>query len=102
MGEGITVGFDALQRAKIVGTRMAGLRGGTGEFTLPNSKISIHLPVEQLYQVNAAPRETFTPAYLVDLAYARGDDPIFERGLEILERDLRRVTGVWGASSPQP
>ena len=88
MGEGITIGFDALQRAKIVGTEMAGLSGGTAEFTLPNSKISIHLPTEQLYQVNGARREIFTPAYLVDLAGSQGDDPIFERGVEVLERDL--------------
>ena len=67
---------------------MAGLSGGTAEFTLPNSKISIHLPTEQLYQVNGARREIFTPAYLVDLAGSQGDDPIFERGVEVLERDL--------------
>jgi carboxyl-terminal processing protease len=27
MGEGITIGFDAMKRAKIVGTPMAGLLG---------------------------------------------------------------------------
>ena len=86
MGEGIAIGFDALHRAAIVGTAMAGLRGGTDEFTLPNSKIPVHFPVERLYRVNGAPRETFTPALLVDLVGAHGDDPILARGLEALER----------------
>jgi carboxyl-terminal processing protease len=88
MGEGIAVGFDALHRASIVGTAMARLRGGTGEFTLPNLKLAVHLPVERLYQVNGAPRETFTPPYHVDLAQARGEDPILERGLEVLRHEV--------------
>lgn len=91
MGEGIAIGFDALHRGKLVGTQMAGLCGGTDEVTLPNSQISIHLPTERLYRLNGAPRETFIPAYFVDLAAARGDDPIFERGLEVLERDLHGI-----------
>lgn len=89
MGEGLAIGFDALRRAQIVGTSMAGLRGGTGEITLPNSGIPLHLPVEKLYQVRGAPRETFKPPYSVDLAHAQGDDPILARGLDVLERDLR-------------
>ncbi|HEX9138428.1 MAG TPA: S41 family peptidase [Steroidobacteraceae bacterium] len=87
MGEGIAIGFDALRRAQIVGTAMAGLRGGTGEFTLPNSKISVHIPVERLYRVNGTPRETFMPSLLVDLVHARGDDPILALGLKVLENE---------------
>ena len=86
MGEGIAIGFDALHHAEIVGTPMARLRGGTGEFTLPNSKIPVHFPIERLYQVNGAAREIFTPRYLVDLTHARGEDPILARGLKVLER----------------
>jgi len=89
MGEGMTIGFDALHRAKIVGTPMAGLRGGTGEFTLPNSKISVHFPIERLYRVNGAPRETFVPPYLVDLGHENGDDPILARGIKVVEGEMR-------------
>ena len=89
MGEGMTIGLDALRRARIVGTRMAGLCGGTDEFTLPNIKISVHLPVERLYRVNGAPRETFAPPDLVDLDHARGDDPILTRGNEVVKREMR-------------
>jgi C-terminal processing protease CtpA/Prc len=92
MGEGMTIGFDALHRARIVGAPMAGLRGGTGEFTLPNSKISVHFPVERLYRVNGAPRETFAPPFLVDLAHKSGDDPILARGLRVIEDEMRSAS----------
>jgi carboxyl-terminal processing protease len=88
MGEGIAIGFHALHRAKIVGTPMAGLRGGTGEFTLPNSKISLHFPIERLYQVNGEPRETFVPDYIVDLAHENENDPILARGIEVVEGEM--------------
>ncbi len=89
MGEGMTIGFDALHRAKIVGTSMAGLCGGTGEFTLPKLKISVHFPIERLYRVNGEPRETFAPPYLVDLAHESGDDLILARGLKVMEGEMR-------------
>ena len=49
MGEGMTVGLDALGRAEIVGTRMAGLCGATSSFTLPKSGIGVNFPTERLY-----------------------------------------------------
>jgi len=87
MGEGMAIGLDALRRAQVVGTAMARLRGGTEELTLPNSKVSVHFPVERLYRVNGAPRETFSPSLLVDLVPAGGDDPILARGLHTLENE---------------
>ena len=90
MGEGMAIGFDGLHRAHIVGTRMAGLRGGTGEFTLPASGLQVHFPVERLYRVNGAPREAFVPSDSVDLATAQGDDPILARGLRVLAGEMRR------------
>lgn len=79
MGEGMTIGFDALHRATIVGTAMAGLAGGTSAFTLPNSRITVHLPSERLYHVDGTRREQWRPRILVDPAGA--GDPILARGL---------------------
>ena len=38
MGEGIAIGLDGAGRARVVGTRMAGLLGAKAGETLPNSR----------------------------------------------------------------
>ncbi len=89
MGEGMTIGLDALGRAAVVGTRMAGLCGATQGVTLPKSGIGVNFPVERLYHLNGTPREKFVPREYVDLATATGDDPILARGIQVL-RDMPR------------
>ena len=89
MGEGMTIGLDALGRAEIVGTRMAGLCGATEQFKLPRSGIGVNFPTERLYHLNGTPRENFVPRVLVDLASATGPDPILARGIAAL-RDMPR------------
>jgi carboxyl-terminal processing protease len=89
MGEGMTIGLDGMNRAKIVGTRMAGLCGATEVFTLPHSGIGARFPTLRLYHLNGTPREKFVPGVLVDLAHAHGDDPIFARGLAVLREGWR-------------
>ncbi|MBI1361834.1 MAG: hypothetical protein GC155_16280 [Alphaproteobacteria bacterium] len=84
MGEGMTIGLDALDVSVAVGTRMAGLCGSTDGVTLPNSGIGVHFPTERLYHLDGRPRETWTPPVPVDLAKAVGDDPIFDAGLKVL------------------
>ncbi|KAA3439329.1 peptidase [Rufibacter hautae] len=66
VGEGITIAFDGLQRATTVGTRMAGLNGAIYSYQMPHTNIGFSFPVEKLFHVNGSPRETYTPAILVD------------------------------------
>ncbi|MBC3766901.1 S41 family peptidase [Neptunicella marina] len=61
MGEGMTIGFDALGAKAIIGTPMADLLGGINQFKLPNSNISIDIGFERLYHVNGQFREDFVP-----------------------------------------
>jgi carboxyl-terminal processing protease len=83
MGEGMAIGFDAIGRAKIVGTPMARLCGGTEGLELPNTVIPIHIPTYRLYHVNGTPRENFTPSINVDLTKSSAaDDPVLARGLD--------------------
>ena len=89
MGEGMTIGLDAMGRAEIVGTRMAGLCGATEGFKLPKSGIGVNFPTERLYHLNGTPREKFVPRNLVDLATTTGDDPILARGVAAL-REMPR------------
>jgi C-terminal processing protease CtpA/Prc len=87
MGEGITIGFDALGSAKIVGTKMAGLNGAINGFQTSTAKIPYSFPTEQLHHVNGIPREIFTPINLIDLAnikYKDIDDPILTEGINII------------------
>lgn len=61
MGEGMTIGFDAIGAKAIVGKPMADLLGGISQFTLPNSSITVELGFERLYHVNGSYREDFVP-----------------------------------------
>jgi carboxyl-terminal processing protease len=81
MGEGMTIGLDGMKRATVVGTRMAGLCGATGNFAMPHSGIAVQFPTERLYHLDGTPRETWVPPILVDLARESGDDPILARGI---------------------
>ncbi|SFB75156.1 carboxyl-terminal processing protease [Flexibacter flexilis DSM 6793] len=61
MGEGMTIGFDALQRATIVGTPMAKLLGAISGFQASQTRIGYQFPTERLYHLNGTPREDFVP-----------------------------------------
>jgi hypothetical protein len=84
MGEGMAIGFDALGRARIVGTPMARLCGGTDSLELPNTGIPVHIPTYRLYHVNATPREKFVPSIAVDLTRAPAGDAVLASALKAL------------------
>lgn len=69
MGEGMAIGFDAMKRAKITGTKMAGLVGAIYTYTMKNTKIGYQIPTEKLYHINGTPREKFIPEYLTQNNY---------------------------------
>lgn len=88
MGEGIVIGFDALNRATIIGTKMAGLNGSIEGFTCKNSGIPYSFPTEQLYHVNGTPREYYIPEVLIDLTNERYEsikDPVLQEALTHLK-----------------
>jgi carboxyl-terminal processing protease len=62
MGEGMAIGFDAMKRATIMGTKMAGLLGEIYSFETPETKITFSFPCVRLQHVNGQPREDFVPA----------------------------------------
>jgi carboxyl-terminal processing protease len=90
MGEGLAIGFDALGRAKVVGTEMARLNGAISSYTLPHSAIRFVIPAEQLFHVNGQPREAFRPPNYVDLKASAGKpataDPVLDMALQLLRR----------------
>jgi len=64
MGEGVAIGMDGMKRAGIVGTEMARLIGATSQIKLPNTKIGISFPTEELFHINGTAREKFITANL--------------------------------------
>ncbi len=86
MGEGITIGFDAMKRAVIVGIRLAGLLGAKYDFSLPNTKIGVSYAAEKLFHINGTPRENFIPEIEVDMRNQEknSDDIILDTAIKIL------------------
>ena len=88
MGEGITIAFDAMQRATVVGTELAKLNGAIYSYTLPNSGIGFSLPAEKLYHLNGTSRENYRPKVVVDLRKASAtpeQDVILNTALRLLK-----------------
>ncbi|MCA1714398.1 MAG: hypothetical protein LC715_04515, partial [Gammaproteobacteria bacterium] len=70
MGEGMAIGLDAMHRARVCGSRMAGLNGSVSDHGLPASGIAARLPSERLSHLDGTPREVFVPPLLVEDAEA--------------------------------
>jgi carboxyl-terminal processing protease len=87
-GEALAAGLRAVAGARLVGTRMAGLRGELREVRLPASGIVLRHPAQKTFSVEGTPRESMRPDVLVDLAAPQGGpgDPILYQGLRLLER----------------
>lgn len=88
MGEGIAIGFDGMKRAKIVGTKMAGLNGALTTIELPNTKIQVSFPSEKIFHISGQPREDFKPTVLVDKIENKRD-MILQIGIEELKGTLK-------------
>lgn len=87
VGEGIAIGFDALKRASIIGTPMAGLNGAIHSFTMPGTGIAFSFPAEKLFHINGTPRENFRPAILVNTAGKKhNEDIILQLALQHLNK----------------
>ena len=102
-GEAVALGLAAVANARIVGSRMTGLRGVLHEVKLPHSRIAVSFPAERTYLVSGERRESYVPEVLVDLAVPAGgpSDPVLSEGLKLLEpcpgSSCRSAPG-----SPQP
>ncbi|AJW62773.1 Peptidase family S41 [Elizabethkingia miricola] len=78
MGEGMAIGFDGMKRAKIIGTKMAGLIGAISGFQMTETKIGYQFPTERLYHVNGTPREDFVPGI-----HTKNTEETFRKAFEI-------------------
>jgi carboxyl-terminal processing protease len=85
MGEGLTIAFDALPQATVVGSPLARLHGAIYSYRLPNSGIGFSLPAEKLYHVNGTPREDYQPKVRVEPSANPAEDAALNRALQLLK-----------------
>ena len=86
MGEGMAVGFDAMQRAVVVGTPMAHLAGAVSDDKLPKTGVDIAYATEQIYHVDGVPRQNWLPPVLVkEPLEGQAEDVILMRGIAELK-----------------
>lgn len=85
--EALAAGLRAVAGARVVGTRMAGLRGDLGEVRLPHSGVVMRYPAHRTLLVTGEPREGMVPDVVIDLAAPQGGpgDPILYAALKLLE-----------------
>jgi len=87
-GEALAAGLVAVAGARLVGTRMAELRGEPRRIRLPHSGIVVSFPAERTLQLDGKPREILAPHVEVDLSAPSGGpgDPILYRALKEMEK----------------
>jgi carboxyl-terminal processing protease len=87
MAEGFAMALSGLGRARIVGTRMAGLGAAVGRIELPYSRIPVQISTEPVYALDGTPRWELDPDVVVNpLGRADGNDPFIAAAIEELER----------------
>lgn len=90
MGEGMTIGWDAIGAIKIIGAPMADLLGGIKTVQLTQSASWLEFGFERMYHVNRSFREDFEPNLLTIPADrdAEGNDPALNQALNLLRTRL--------------
>ncbi len=86
MGEGMTIGLDAIGAETVIGAPMADLLGGIKTVKLVESDTWIELGFERLYHVNNTYREDFEPHIMMSPADrdVNGNDPALSRAQQFL------------------
>lgn len=90
IAEGITIAFDGMKRATIIGTQMARLNGAVESFEMPNTKIGFNFATEKLFHVSGKPRELYDPTITVDVRQQQvAEDLILKTALHYLNQKLK-------------
>ena len=78
MGEGLAVGFDGMDRALIMGDKMAGLAGGIEDLELKLSGLRLRYPAYGLSHIDGTPRQDWEPSPRQSADFGDGDDVLLQ------------------------
>ncbi|WP_203295603.1 S41 family peptidase [Luteirhabdus pelagi] len=85
MGEGIAIGFDAMNRGTIIGTEMERLAGEIDYFPFQHRKYGYRLSTAKLYHINGTLRESFIPeVYVHQTTIAK--DEVLQKALSEIKK----------------
>ncbi len=85
MGEGLAIGFEGMERAKIVGSEMERLAGEMSGFSFKHHRFGYRLSTAKLFHVNGTPREKYVPTNYVTQLTTKKDETL-EKGIEIINK----------------
>ena len=88
VAEGLALAFQGTLRGMAVGTRMAGLGAAVQSLTLKHSGLRVQVSAEPVYDLFLRPRSALRPKVPVDLATAKGSDPILDAAVAWLTPQL--------------
>lgn len=89
MGEGLTIGLDAIEGVRTVGAPLADLLGDLQKHALSSSCLTVQLAWNRLSHIDGRAREAYLPQHLLpsaDLA-PDGSDPAMAKALALLSAD---------------
>lgn len=87
MGEGLAIGFDASEKAMVVGSEMERLAGEMSGFSFKNLDFGYRLSTARLFHVNGTPREKYIPPHYVKQSVTTKDETL-EKGIELIEQQI--------------
>ncbi len=104
-GEGLAISLDALGRAAVVGTRMAGLEGSVYTMRMPHTGIGFQCTKQRVFngtltgdpasrEFAGTSRSAYIPSVLVETltkTLHADEDPILEKGLKVLGKLMIRA-----------
>ncbi len=86
--EGLAMAVQGTLRGVAVGTRMAGLGAAVKSLTLKHSGLRLQVSAEPVYDLFMRPRSALRPKVPVNLATAKGEDPILDAAVAWLTPQL--------------
>ncbi|WP_452222086.1 DUF6624 domain-containing protein [Lacinutrix salivirga] len=93
MGEGLAIGFEGMERGKIVGTEMRRLAGEVFDFGFEHQKYGYKLSGAKIYHINGTIREEYIPTNYVKQTTIFKDE-ILKQGLDIIKHQVNKTDSI--------
>ena len=86
VGQDVAIGLDAINRGKILGTKMMKLAGETKDYLFTKDKYGYRISTDKVYTANGIVREAFIPKYDI-LQQSTLKDDVLNKAYSLLEAE---------------